>query len=121
MAEFKLDYKITSPQLYDEGTKLSRDTTRGNITVSADNLSEAKKIASDKIKQGKTYKNMFDRLPSQDSDFTKKPRVSFLKGLKFGGGAASSNNERGVKKIFQGPTLSLDKNYTNLHPRLKKK
>ncbi len=120
MAEFKLDYKIISPQLYDEGTKLSRDTTRGNITVSADNLSEAKKIASDKIKQGKTYKNMFDRLPSQDSDFTKKPRVSFLKGLK-GGGAVSSNNERGVKKIFPGPTLSVDKNYANLHPRLKKK
>ena len=121
MAEFKLDYKITSPQLYEGSYKLERDSVRGKISVYADNLSEAKKIAADQIKQGKTYKNMFDRLPSQDSDFTKKPRVSFLKPLKITGGSGSTAyGDKGIKEIFPRPTLAK-KNYSNLHPRLKNK
>ena len=76
---------------------------------------------ADKIKQGKTYKNIFDRLPSQDSDFTKKPRVSFLKPLKITGGSGSTAyGDKGIKEIFPRPTLAK-KNYSNLHPRLKNK
>tara|TARA_A100000172_G_C2952335_1_gene79512 strand:+ start:54 stop:419 length:366 start_codon:yes stop_codon:yes gene_type:complete len=121
MAEFKLDYKITSPQLYEGDTKLSRDTTRGNITVSADNLSEAKKIAADQIKQGRQYQRFADRLPSQDTFQMKKPRVSFLKPLKITGGSGSTAyGDKGIKEIFPRPTLAK-KNYSNLHPRLKNK
>ena len=100
MAEFKLDYKIISPQLYeDDGRKLSKDTTRGNITVTADNADKAKKIARNKIKQGNTYKTMFNNLPSQDSSFEKKPRVTFKK-FKVRAGGSGSQTYEGTKEIL---------------------
>ena len=77
MAEFKFDYKIISPQLYeDDGRKLSKDTSKGNLTVTADNADQAKKIARNKIKQGNTYKTMVSNLHSQDTSFEKKPRIT---------------------------------------------
>ena len=112
MAEFKFEFKIISPQLYeDDGRKLSRDTSRGSVTVSADNATDAKKIARNKIKQGNTYKTMFSNLPSQDSSFEKKPSITlqdsktFLKKvakkLKIAGkGGSGSQQYEGVKEIL---------------------
>ena len=112
MAEFKFEFKIISPQLYeDDGRKLSRDTSRGSITVTADNSTDAKKIARNKIKQGNTYKTMFSNLPSQDSSFEKKPRIMLedrktfvervTKKLKIAGkGGSGSQQYEGTKEIL---------------------
>ena len=44
MATYKLDYRLVGPQMYeDDGRKLMRDYQRGNISVNATNLDEAKK------------------------------------------------------------------------------
>jgi len=111
MAEFKFDYKIISPQLYeDDGRKLSKDTSRGNITVTADNADQAKKLARDQIKKGNKYKNMSSNLPSQDSSFEKKPRITlqdtktYLKKLakkfKVKAGGSGSQTYKGTKEIL---------------------
>ena len=111
MAEFKFDYKIISPQLYeDDGRKLSKDTSKGNLTVTADNSNDAKKIARNKIKQGNTYKTMVSNLPSQDTSFEKKPRITlqdtktYLKKLakkfKVKSGGSGSQQYEGVKEIL---------------------
>ena len=111
MAEFKFDYKIISPQLYeDDGRKLSKDTSKGNLTVTADNSNDAKKIARNKIKQGNTYKTMVSNLPSQDTSFEKKPRITlqdtktYLKKLakkfKVKAGGSGSQTYEGTKEIL---------------------
>ena len=111
MAEFKFDYKIISPQLYeDDGRKLSKDTSKGNLTVTADNSNDAKKIARNKIKQGNTYKTMVSNLPSQDTSFEKKPRITlqdtktYLKKLakkfKVKAGGSGSQTYKGTKEIL---------------------
>ena len=119
MAEFKFEFKIISPQLYeDDGRKLSRDTSRGGITVTADNADQAKKIARDQIKQGNKYKTMQSNLPSQDPSFEKKPRITlqdsktFLKKiatkLKIAGkGGSGSTPREGTLEIF--PKIRLEK------------
>ena len=119
MAEFKFDYKIISPQLYeDTGRKLSRDTSRGNLTITADNADQAKKLARDQIKQGNQYKTMFSNLPSQDSSFEKKTSITlqdsktFLKKvakkLKIAGkGGSGSTPREGTLEIF--PKIRLEK------------
>ena len=121
MAEFKFEFKIISPQLYeDDGRKLSRDTSRGSITVTADNSTDAKKIARNKIKQGNTYKTMFSNLPSQDSSFEKKPRIMLedrktfvervTKKLKTAGkGGSGSQQYEGTKEILPKPSVVIDR------------
>ena len=121
MAEFKFDYKIISPQLYeDDGRKLSKDTSKGNLTVTADNSNDAKKIARNKIKQGNTYKTMVSNLPSQDTSFEKKPRITLqdtktylkkiAKKLKIAGkGGSGSQQYEGTKEIFPRPTVNIDR------------
>ena len=120
MAEFKFDYKIISPQLYeDDGRKLSKDTSKGNLTVTADNADQAKKIARNKIKQGNTYKTMVSNLPSQDTSFEKKPRITlqdtktYLKKLakkfKVKSGGSGSQQYEGTKEIFPRPTVNIDR------------
>ena len=53
MPEFKIDYKLIGPQMYEnDGRKLMRDSSRGSVKVTADTYEEAKK----KIKQD--YKNL---------------------------------------------------------------
>jgi len=119
MAEFKFDYKIISPQLYeDDGRKLSKDTSKGNLTVTADNSNDAKKIARNKIKQGNTYKTMVSNLPSQDTSFEKKPRITLqdtktylkkiAKKLKIAGkGGSGATVREGTLEIF--PKIRLAK------------
>jgi len=119
MAEFKFDYKITSPQLYeDDGSKLSKDTSRGNITVTADNADQAKKLARDQIKKGNKYKTMQSHLPSQDTSFEKKPRITLqdtktylkkiAKKLKIAGkGGSGATVREGTLEIF--PKIRLAK------------
>ena len=122
MAEFKFDYKIISPQLYeDDGRKLSKDTSRGNITVTADNADQAKKLARDQIKQGNKYKTLQSNLPSQDTSFEKKPRITLqdtktylkkiAKKLKkaAGKGGSGSQQYEGTKEIFPRPTVNIDR------------
>jgi len=120
MAEFKFDYKIISPQLYeDDGRKLSKDTSKGNLTVTADNADQAKKIARNKIKQGNTYKTMVSNLPSQDTSFEKKPRITlqdtktYLKKLakkfKVKAGGSGSQQYEGTKEILPKPSVVIDR------------
>jgi hypothetical protein len=67
MPDFKIDYKLTAPQTYDRGdvgeknTKLSRDTQRGTVTVTAPNIEEANKKAKPIIKNSKTFNNFSSR------------------------------------------------------------
>ena len=122
MAEFKFDYKIISPQLYeDDGRKLSKDTSKGNLTVTADNSNDAKKIARNKIKQGNTYKTMVSNLPSQDTSFEKKPRITLqdtktylkklakkLKSSLKSGPAGSQRSDEVIKRIVPPMHLKGD-------------
>jgi hypothetical protein len=89
MAEFKIDYKLIGPQTYDRGdvgeksTKLSRDSQRGSITVSAGSFEEAKKKAKPLIKNSKS----FERFSSRFSfDAPRKPMIKILKPIKGVGG-----------------------------------
>ena len=118
MAEFKIDYKLIGPQLYeDDGRKLMRDSSRGSVTVTADTYEEAKKKSKNIIKNSKSYTNFQDRFQTD----APKPRISFLKPLKGAGGSGSTAyGDKGIKEIFPRPTLAK-KNYSNLHPRLKNK
>ena len=121
MAEFKFDYKIISPQLYeDDGRKLSKDTSRGNLTVTADNADQAKKLAREKIRQGNQYKTMQSHLPSQDTSFEKKPRITLqdtktylkkiAKKLKIAGkGGSGSQQYEGTKEILPKPSVVIDR------------
>ena len=132
MAEFKFDYKIISPQLYeDDGRKLSKDTSKGNLTVTADNSNDAKKIARNKIKQGNTYKTMVSNLPSQDTSFEKKPRITLqdtktylkkiAKKLKIAGkGGSGSQQYEGVKEILPKPSVLIDRIKKNKGGRVDK-
>ena len=131
MAEFKFDYKIISPQLYeDDGRKLSKDTSKGNLTVTADNSNDAKKIARNKIKQGNTYKTMVSNLPSQDTSFEKKPRITlqdtktYLKKLakkfKVKSGGSGSQQYEGVKEILPKPSVLIDRIKKNKGGRVDK-
>ena len=132
MAEFKFDYKIISPQLYeDDGRKLSKDTSKGNLTVTADNSNDAKKIARNKIKQGNTYKTMVSNLPSQDTSFEKKPRITlqdtktYLKKLakKFktsGKGGSGSQQYEGTHEILPKPSVLIDRIKKNKGGRVDK-
>ena len=79
MADYKIDYKLTAPQTYDDGKKLARDTARGTITVNAPNFDEAKKKALPQIRDSQKYKQFSDR---QSFNAPRKPRVSILKPLK---------------------------------------
>ena len=122
MAEFKFDYKIISPQIYeDDGRKLSRDTSRGNLTITADNADQAKKLAREKIRQGNPYKTMQSYLPSQDPSFEKKPRITLqdtktylkklakkLKSSLKSGPAGSQRSDEVIKRIVPPMHLKGD-------------
>jgi hypothetical protein len=103
MAEFKIDYKLIAPQTYDRGdvgeksTKLSRDTQRGSVTVSADNFEEAKKKAKPIIKNSKTFENFSSR---QSFDAPRKPSIKILKPVSRGGGGSGA-----LKSIRSGSSL----------------
>jgi len=120
MAEFKIDYKLIGPQMYeDDGRKLMRDSSRGSVKVEANTYEEAKKQSNKIIKSSKSYTNFKDRFSITDPPI--KPRISFLKSLKAGGGSGSSSyGNQGIKEIFPRPTL-VNKNYSNLHPKYNKK
>ena len=89
MPDFKIDYKLTAPQTYDRGdvgeknTKLSRDTQRGTVTVTAPNIEEANKKAKPIIKNSKTFNNFSSR---QSFDSPRKPSIKILKPIKAPGG-----------------------------------
>ena len=106
MADFNLDYKIIGPQTYEDGRKLSKDTTRGTIKVDANSLEDAKKKARPLIKNSKTYERFSSRF---SSDAPTKPRVKFLKPIKVGGTGDSPIKEISPKmlldikeKLFKG-------------------
>lgn len=90
MPDFKIDYKLTAPQTYDRGdvgeknTKLSRDTQRGTVTVTAPNIEEANKKAKPIIKNSKTFSNFSSR---QSFDSPRKPSIKILKPIKAAGGS----------------------------------
>ena len=90
MPDFKIDYKLTAPQTYDRGdvgeknTKLSRDTQRGTVTVTAPNIEEANKKAKPIIKNSKTFNNFSSR---QSFDSPRKPSIKILKPIKAAGGS----------------------------------
>ena len=116
MAEFKIDYKLIGPQLYeDDGRKLMRDSSRGSVTVTADTYEEAKKKSKNIIKNSKSYTNFQDRFQTD----APKPRISFLKNLKAAGGSGSQKYE-GVKEIFPKPNIQIDRLKKNKGGRIDK-
>ena len=56
MAEFRIDYKLTGPQMYEnDGRKLMRDSHRSSIKINAGTYSEAKEKSKSVIKNSKLY------------------------------------------------------------------
>ena len=112
MAEFKIDYKLTGPQMYEDGRKLMRDSTRSSVTINADTYDAAKEQSKKVIKNSKTYSIFQDRFKITDPPI--KPRISFLKkiakALKTSGkGGSGSQQYEGTKEIFPRPTVNIDR------------
>lgn len=119
MADYKIDYKLTAPQTYDDGRKLPRDTTRGTVTVSAPTFDDAKKKALPMIRDSQKYKQFSDR---QSFNAPRKPRIKVLKPLKpkGAGGTTKSGdvieiqekflvNPRDITKKFKGGLIRKPK------------
>ena len=118
MPEFKIDYKLIGPQMYEnDGRKLMRDSSRGSVKVTADTYEEAKKKSNKIIKTSKSYTNFQDRFKITDPPI--KPRISFLKGIKTAGGSGSQQYE-GVKEIFPKPNIKIDRLKKNKGGRIDK-
>ena len=121
MAEYKIDYKLIAPQTYDRGdvgensTKLSRDTQRGSVSVSAENFEEAKKKAKPIIKNSKTFENFSSR---QSFDAPRKPSIKILKG---GGGSGALKSIRSGSSLFAPTRKKLFKGGLIKKPRLAKR
>ena len=106
MADFNLDYKIIGPQTYEDGRKLSKDSTYPKIIkVDANSLEEAKKKARSLIKNSSRYSDFKGRF----ADDAPKPRIKFLKPIKVGGTGDSPIKEISPKmlldikeKLFKG-------------------
>ena len=104
MAEFRIDYKLTGPQMYEnDGRKLMRDSTRSSVTINADTYDAAKEQSKKVIKNSKTYSIFQDRFKITDPPV--KPRISFLKKiakkLKIAGkGGSGSQQYEGTKEIL---------------------
>jgi|TARA_R110000772_G_scaffold266744_1_gene389691 hypothetical protein len=60
--KFKVTTKITKPQKYEDGRKLSKDSRLNQVTVNARNLKEAKELAKIKVKESPRFKNDADSL-----------------------------------------------------------
>ena len=100
MADFKLDYKIIGPQTYEDGRKLSKDSTYPKIIkVDANSLEEAKKKARPLIKNSSGYSDFKGRF----ADDAPKPRVKFLKPIKVKVGGTGDSP---IKEI--SPKMLLD-------------
>ena len=98
MADFNLDYKIIGPQTYEDGRKLSKDSTYPKtIKVDANSLEDAKKKARSLIKNSKNYERFSSRF---SYDAPTKPRVKFLKPIKVGGTGDSPIKEISPKMLL---------------------
>jgi len=124
MAEFKIEYRLTGPQLYEnDGRKLSRDSHRSSITINADTYEEAKKRSNKVIKNSKTYSSFQNRFDITDPPI--KPRISFIKkigkALKTSGkGGSGSQQYEGVKEILPKPSVLIDRIKKNKGGRVDK-
>ena len=133
MAEFKFDYKINGPQLYEDGRKLMRDSTLPDtIKIEGSDLSDAKKKASSIIKNSKKYSNFRDRFHTE----APKPRIQFLKPLAdrmvkhmarikahfkiAGKGGSGSQQYEGTHEILPKPSVLIDRIKKNKGGRVDK-
>ena len=122
MAEFKIDYKLTGPQMYEDGRKLMKDSTLPDtIKIEGSDLSDAKKKASSIIKNSKKYSDFRDRFHTE----APKPRIQFLKPLAdrmvkhmarikahfkiAGKGGSGSQQYEGTKEILPKPSVVIDR------------